>query len=136
MHHFEHQVLLLTNNERSKIGLPPLHASIKLIDASRIRAEELIVLEPNISFYMDHLRPDGSNWHTVLNQVSLELSEDYTYARENIGSGFRTAEEMVDGWMNSRGHRANILDPRVVYLGVGIALDEEDRIHWVQIFSD
>lgn len=60
-----------------------------------------------ISSNMSHTRPDGKECFTVLKEMNIS----YNYAGENIGGGYSSPEAVVKGWMNSEGHRDNILDP-------------------------
>lgn len=74
-----------------------------------------------------HTRPDGTLCFTVFEEQGIE----YYSAGENIAIGFYTPESVMDAWMNSEGHRANILDPNFTHIIVGY--DEESR-SWVQLF--
>ena len=58
----------------------------------------------------------------------------YRSAGENIAMGQRTPQEVMNSWMNSSGHRANILNPSFTTLGVGIAKDANGTIYWTQMF--
>ncbi len=121
---FIREVLKLTNQERVNAGLPVLTYSNVLEKGAMIRAEEIIQ-----SF--SHTRPDGSKFYTVF---------DDTYAfksmGENLAAGFTSASSVVSGWMNSEGHRANILKEGFSQIGIGIKKDKDGRIYWVQIFAD
>ncbi len=116
---WEWEVLRLTNLERAKYGLEPLTAFATLQYACDIRAQELTDL-------FDHIRPDGRSCFSVFDDIGLA----YGYAGENIASGYRSPAQVVNGWMNSEGHRANILDSNFVHLGVG-----ERNFNWVQMFT-
>lgn len=76
-----------------------------------------------------HTRPDGSSCFSV-------IRGRYTHVAENIAAGHESAAETVEQWMNSPGHRANILDPELEELGVGYCYAEgSDYDHyWVQLF--
>lgn len=120
----EWDVLVLVNQERLAAGLEPLSIFPTLQRAADIREEELG------SFY-SHDRPNGTSCDTVLNDVQLSLS----VFGENIASGQRTPEEVMSDWMNSTGHRANILDSREVHLGVGYNGSKGMYgTSWVQLF--
>lgn len=86
----------------------PFQADSKVQAAAKIRANEILK-----SF--SHTRPDGRAFSTALN----EAGATYSGAGENIAKGQRTPEEVVNAWMNSAGHRANILNSKYKYLGVG-----------------
>lgn len=119
------KMLELVNEERSKAGVPALVLDDKLCNAAQIRAEEII---ENYS----HTRPDGSNWITVLDEVGISER----YAGENIYQSPTSVEEAMYGWMNSEGHRANILNPKFRSLGVGFVHTNTGwEYFWVQNFS-
>lgn len=111
-------VLRLVNAEREKVGLPALTTTDTLQQAANIRAKEMNQL-------ISHDRPDGSSCFTVLDEVGIS----YATAGENIASGVNTAEAVVQAWMQSDGHRANILSEDFTQIGIG-----NDGVHWVQIF--
>ena len=119
---FVQQVLNLVNIERRKAGVSPLKLSRYLNDAAAIRAEE-------ITQVFSHTRPDGSSCFTV-------LDKNYYNVGENIAEGQSTPEEVMNSWMNSPGHRANILKPEFTELGVGYVYDgsSEYKHYWVQLF--
>ena len=119
------EVIRLVNVERAKEGLAPLSAYDSLTAAAQIRAGEIVT-----SF--SHTRPDGSECFTVLDETG---AKEGTYAwGENIAAGYSTAAEAVEGWMNSSGHRANILNPDFTHIGVGYAAGGAYRYSWVQMF--
>ena len=112
----QQEVLRLVNIEREKAGLAPLEYVFSLQEAADLRASE-------IKQSFSHTRPDGNSCFTVLDGFN------YYAAGENIAKGYRTPEAVVEGWMNSNGHRANILSPDFN----GIVIGFEDY-HWVQLF--
>lgn len=118
-------VLYYTNLEREKAGLSPLRLHSKLSAAASIRANEIISK-------FDHTRPDGRGFHTVLPEANVS---GYTTAGENLAAGQRTAQAVVNAWMDSPGHRANILSSKYSYLGVGYVTHSDAYGHyWVQLF--
>lgn len=121
---YREAVLELVNVERAKHNLSPLRMSNELLAGAAIRAKELTVL-------YSHTRPNGGDFDTV-------ISGSNRYIGENIAAGYRTPNEVVAGWMNSAGHRANILNPNFEELGVGyIYFDNDPNAYchyWVQIF--
>ncbi len=119
---FAVEVLNLVNAERAKVGATPLRLANDLQEATAIRAREII---GNFS----HTRPNGSNCFTVMR------NRGRTYG-ENIAAGHASAAEVVEQWMNSDGHRQNILNPRFRELGVGYAYEDYSTYHhyWVQLF--
>ena len=60
----------------------------------------------------------------------------YTAAGENIAMGYISAQSVVNGWMNSSGHRANILNPSFKTIGVGAYTDSQGTIYWTQMFTN
>lgn len=114
-------VVALVNQERAKEGLSALSTNDTLMAAAQIRATELRAL-------FAHARPDGSSCFTVLEEVGLP----YMTAGENIAMGYPSPERVMEGWMNSPGHRANILNE--YFTAIGIGYDEGGR-YWVQLFA-
>ena len=117
------QVVALVNIERAKAGLPALTMSEDLNRAAQIRAKEIVQ-----SF--SHTRPNGSSFSSVLKENGIS----YRGAGENIAWGQRTPEAVVNAWMNSAGHRANILNKNYTTIGVGYYLDGTTP-YWAQLFT-
>ncbi len=120
---FAEEVLRLCNIERANYGIAPLELDENLIECADIRAEEIVE-------EFSHTRPDGTSCFSVLKGIS------YYTCGENIAAGHSTPEETVDQWMNSAGHRANILNGEFTKLGVGYCYDENGmyKNYWVQLF--
>lgn len=117
---FADQVVTLTNLERTKRGRVPLMRDSALTKAAKLRANELT------QFY-SHTRPNGTS--------ALTVFPSSFYARgENIAFGYPTPEAVVQGWMNSPGHRANILQPEFRRMAAG-ASNHYGRWYWVQLFG-
>lgn len=116
------QVFELVNAERSKAGVEALTSDQALDGAAMTRAKELAQ-----SF--SHTRPDGRDSFTVLTETGIV----YSSAGENIAMGQRSAEEVMDSWMNSAGHRANILSDKYSQIGIGY-YNANGQTYWVQIF--
>jgi uncharacterized protein YkwD len=117
-------VVWLLNKEREKENLPALSANIsKLHSAATHRADEIISL-------FSHTRPCGKDPKSVLDEFGV----NYQLMGENIAKGYRTSESVVEGWMNSPGHRANILYPSYTHVGVGVVKSSDGTLHWVQLF--
>lgn len=114
---YEYQVLDLINEERSKIGVTPLKMDKELFDAAKLRTNEL-----KIKF--SHTRPDGSSCFTVSSKVR----------GENIAYGQSTPQSVMNTWMNSEGHRSNILNPD--FKSVGIGYVKGNPSYWVQLFGN
>lgn len=117
------QVVTLVNIERAKVGLPALNMSEDLNRAAQIRARETVQ-----SF--SHTRPNGSSFSSVLKENGIS----YRGAGENIAWGQRTPEAVVNAWMNSEGHRANILNKNYTSIGVGYHLNGSTP-YWTQLFT-
>ena len=115
-------IMALVNGERRKAGVPELTAIAPLSQAAMIRAKELTA-----SF--SHTRPDGKSCFTVLSENGIQ----YKSAGENIAMGQRTAEAVMNSWMNSSGHKNNILNPKFTMLGVG-HYSQNNTTYWVQLF--
>ena len=119
---FESEVIRLVNIEREKYGLSPLSARSDLTDYAELRSEEIV---SNFA----HARPDGSS---PLKYV-MNLSGVYA-AGENIAYGQRTPEAVMNAWMNSDGHRSNILSSNYKSIGVGCYV-YNGTLYWTQIFA-
>lgn len=123
---YEREVVRLCNAERAKVGVGSLRIDKTLCKAAKIRVSEL-------KESCDHIRPDGSKWSTVLN----DLGYHYMTAGENVAGGIVTPAEVVAAWMDSPGHRANILNPEYNMIGVATTYIEDSQYHtyWEQMFS-
>lgn len=113
------KVVDLVNAERAKEGLSALTIDTKVTAAAQVRAKEV-----QTSF--SHTRPDGRSCFTALD----EANASYRGAGENIALGQKTPEQVMNDWMNSEGHRANIMNPNFKYIGVGV-----DGNAWTQLFT-
>lgn len=94
----------LTNNERINAGVSPLIYSEELENCAYIRSREIVTC-------WSHTRPNGLPWYTLTPQIMFG---------ENLAKGYPTSEETVTAWMNSPGHKANILNPNFTYIGVNV----------------
>lgn len=120
---YAQKVVQLVNEERAKQGLSPLQVSNTVTSAAQVRTSEI-----NKSF--SHTRPDGTSCFTALEQAGVS----YRGAGENIAYGQPTPEAVVDAWMNSPGHRANILNEQFTTIGVGYEVINGSA-YWVQMFT-
>ncbi|WP_425583825.1 CAP domain-containing protein [Streptomyces rectiviolaceus] len=119
-------VLRLTNAERTAAGLRALSPDPLLTVAAQGHSADMIAR----AFY-SHTSPDGGEpWHRASAAGSTHRA-----IGENIACGQRTPAEVVDGWMNSPGHRANILKPSFTHLGVGFAGGGSAGTYWTQLFG-
>ena len=118
------EVVRLVNELRAEEGLAPLAVDDSAARAAQVRAEEL-------TGSYDHTRPDGRSCFTALD----EAGASYWTAGENIAAGYSTAGDVVAAWMDSPGHRANILSGSFTKIGVGyFHTDDGYRDYWVQMF--
>ena len=117
------QVAELVNSERAAYGLAPLTYSAALSRPAQVRAQE-------IQSVFSHTRPNGQSCFSALSEAGIR----YTYAGENIAYGQRSPQEVMDAWMHSEGHRANILNARVTHIGVGVTV-RNGVYYWSQFFA-
>ena len=120
---FAQEVLDLVNRERAKVGRKPLRLSEELLQAAAVRGEE-------ISRHYAHTRPDGSPFQTVLGKRKSG------FLGENIAAGATSPQQVMEMWMNSPGHKKNILYSHYDELGVGYIYvpGSEYGHYWVQLF--
>ncbi|MBO5112581.1 MAG: hypothetical protein J6C12_04450 [Lachnospiraceae bacterium] len=118
-----HQVVRLVNEERAKAGLPALAIDVNTEAAALVRAKE-------IKQSFSHTRPNGTQFATALKEQGV----NYRGAGENIAWGQRTPKAVMQAWMNSDGHRANILNPKFTKIGVGHYQDANGTNYWTQLF--
>ncbi len=116
---YRKRVWELVNEERAKAGLAPLEYRADIQSLADIRAEE-------IDTFFSHDRPDGTSFFTVFEEAKVI----YRTVGENLAKGQQTPERVVEAWMNSEGHRANILDQD--FTGIVVAYGENRC--WVQLF--
>lgn len=122
----ERHVVDATNVERSRHGLAPLGVDARLGVAAQQHSADMV----RRGFFA-HQNPDGAQvWDRALAAGYL-----YRKVAENIAAGQRDAPEVVGGWMNSPGHRANILDRELTEIGVGLAPGGPYGIIWTQVFG-
>jgi uncharacterized YkwD family protein/spore coat assembly protein SafA len=118
----ETQVQQLVNQERSKAGLKPLQMDWELQRTARVKACDMAQ-----KGYFSHQSPTYGSPFDMMKQFGIS----YRTAGENIAMGQRTPAEVMQSWMNSSGHRANILKSDFTHIGVGYC---EQGNHWVQMF--
>ncbi|SFP30630.1 CAP domain-containing protein [Salibacterium halotolerans] len=123
---FEREVLKLVNEERAKRELEPLEMHNRLSGLADIKSQDMA--ENN---YFSHTSP------TYGSPFDMMEAFDFTYraAGENIAAGQRSPEQVVEGWMNSEGHRDNILHKDFTHMGVGY-VEQSGPYHtyWTQLF--
>lgn len=118
----EVQVQQLVNQERSKAGLRALAMDWELQRTARVKACDMAENK-----YFSHQSPTYGSPFDMMKQFGIT----YKTAGENIAEGQRTPQEVMQAWMNSQGHRENILKPEYTHIGVGYC---EQGNHWVQMF--
>ncbi|MCM3030615.1 MULTISPECIES: CAP domain-containing protein [unclassified Niallia] len=119
---FEKEVVELTNAERAKQGLPALTLDTELSKVARAKSEDM-----SKNNYFDHTSPTYGSPFDMMKQFGVS----YKAAGENIAKGQTTPEQVVKAWMNSEGHRANILSSNFTHIGVGYVADGN---YWTQQF--
>ncbi|MBQ3107683.1 MAG: serine protease, partial [Firmicutes bacterium] len=119
------QILRLVNEERAEAGLASLTLSDELSRAARAKAEDMAK-----NGYFSHTSPTYGSPFDQMHSFGIT----YSAAAENIAKGYPDADSVMTGWMNSEGHRANILNSSFTHLGVGYAVDEHGTTYWVQMF--
>jgi uncharacterized protein YkwD len=114
----------LVNVERSKEGLGSLAVNARCVNEAQFHAQDMA-----INNYYSH---DGltETWAERKKRFGLG-----SYTGENIVAARKTPAEAMDAWMNSSGHRANILNGNYKSMGVGVATDSSGKMLWVQCFS-
>ena len=123
------RVVDLTNQERAKQGLPPLTVDPSLCSSAQAHSQDMASKN-----YFSHTGSDGSDVGQRI--AAAGYSPIYAYG-ENIAAGQSTPEEVVNAWMNSEGHRANILSPYYTHIGVGYAYSGGStyKSYWTQDFG-
>lgn len=118
------EVIELVNKERQAAGKPALKADDELNKIAAVRAKE-------ISEKFSHIRPDGTQCFTAYDDAGYR----YVAAAENIAYNYNdSTDDIMDIWMNSSGHKANILSDDVTNIGVGY-YEAGGRYYWVQVFA-
>ena len=118
------EVVRLTNSARSQNGYAALVEDGALSEAAAVRARE-------IARSFSHTRPSGASFSSALSASGVS----YLRAGENIASGQKSASEVVYAWMNSPGHRANILNSSYSRIG-SASVNIDGTLYWVQLFAD
>ena len=124
VHAYVLRIVELVNEERAKAGLNALTLKEDVTAAAQVRAVESETL-------FSHTRPDGTSFVTALKEAGVS----YRGAGENIAWGQKSPEEVMQGWMNSAGHRANILNENYTTIGVGYHQNAAGVNYWSQLFT-
>ncbi len=118
----ERQVIDLTNAERKKNGLPALQADTSLSNVARTKSNDM-----QQNNYFSHTSPTHGSPFDMMRDFGVS----YKTAGENIAKGQSSAQSVVNSWMNSEGHRKNILNPNFTHIGVG---HQKNGNYWTQMF--
>ena len=124
---YEQKVVELVNVERQKAGLPALKMDSAISNVARTKSKDMAV-----NNYFAHQSPTYGSAGDMLRQFGISWSA----WGENIASGQRTPEIVVNAWMNSSGHRANILSANFSKIGVGYVTNSNGTPYWTQIFTN
>ncbi|MET3575420.1 S-layer homology domain-containing protein [Bhargavaea ullalensis] len=116
----------LVNKERNQHGVAPLQEDSNLDAMAQLKAEEMAE-----KGYFDHKSPTYGH----VNEMAAMFGYSFSRIGENIAWNQHSAEEVTADWMASKGHRANILDPRFTNIGAGFAMNKAGETYWVQMFS-
>ena len=129
-------VLSAVNAARAKAGCQPLRMNAKLTAAAKAHAKAMA--EQN---FFGHAGKDGSRMTSRIKRQGYS----YRTAAENIAAGYRSAGQVVSGWLKSAGHRRNMLDCRMRETGIAVVYQADDRpirgnsaplrYYWVQVFA-
>jgi uncharacterized YkwD family protein len=121
----ESQVIDLTNQERQKAGLAPLQLDWQLSRVARYKSSDM-----RDTGYFAHRSPQYGSPFDMMKSFNVQ----YSSAGENIAVGQTSPEQVVSEWMNSPGHRKNILKGTYTYIGVGYAKGGSYGTYWTQMF--
>ncbi|MGI6669805.1 MAG: SafA/ExsA family spore coat assembly protein [Acetivibrionales bacterium] len=121
----ENEVIRLVNAERARAGLPALKANWQLSRVARYKSADMANRG-----YFSHTSPTYGSPFRMMESFGLRFSA----AGENIAYGQRTPAEVMRDWMNSPGHRSNILSRNYTEIGVGLAKNKNGVCYWTQMF--
>jgi uncharacterized YkwD family protein/spore coat assembly protein SafA len=121
----EQQVIDIVNKNRVSAGLAPLKANWELCRVARYKSQDMIN-----KGYFSHQSPTYGSPFTMMQSFGIRFSA----AGENIAYGQRSPQEVMTGWMNSPGHRANIMSAVYSQIGVGVAKASNGTYYWTQEF--
>lgn len=119
---YEADVISLVNKIRSDNGLGQFKTNWELSRIARLKSQDM-----HDKGYFSHTSPTYGSPFTMMKNFGIS----YNSAAENIAMGYSTPQQVVNGWMNSAGHRANILNPSYTQIGVGYVADGN---YWTQMF--
>ncbi len=123
----EQQVFELVNKERAARGLPLFKLNAELSRVARYKSQDMINKK-----YFSHTSPTFGSPFDMMQSFGLRFSA----AGENIAYGQKTAAEVMNSWMNSAGHKANILSQAYTNIGIGVAKTASGTLYWTQMFMN
>ena len=121
----ESQVVKLVNVQRAKQGLQPLTENWQLSRVARYKSADMATKN-----YFSHTSPTYGSPFKMMESFGIK----YSSAGENIAYGQKTPEQVMTAWMNSPGHRSNIMSPSYSQIGVGYATNKSGTAYWTQMF--
>lgn len=124
----EQEIVDLTNQMRAQNGLAPLTVNAKLVTMAEIEAGNMVQFN-----VMAHTIPQAAQ--PDLQSRQKYVGYNFSWLSENIAYNFLSASAVVNGWMSSTGHRANILDTKVTEIGVAVLQDSKGSPYYVQVFG-
>jgi uncharacterized protein YkwD len=124
----EGRIFDLINAERQHQGLPPLVYNAQLDRMAKIQAANMALIRK-----MAHTLPESQL--PTLGDRARFVGYPFGRLSENVALGYPNAATVVQGWMNSRGHRHNILDTGVIETGIGIARAADGGVYYCQVFG-
>ena len=122
---YQQEVVNLVNKERAKYGLSALKSNSSLANVATIKSQDMVNKN-----YFSHTSPTYGSPFDMMKQFGIS----YKTAGENIAMGQKTPSEVVTAWMNSEGHRKNILSSSFTQIGVGVAKNANGQLYWTQMF--
>jgi uncharacterized protein YkwD len=125
---FQAQLLQMLNAERQKIGAPPLRISSQLAQAAQRHADDMAK-----NNFLSHEGSDGSTMESRIQETGYAFSA----IAENVAGGQPTPESVIQTWLNSSGHRRNMLNPEYTEIGIGYATNSSSQYthYWTQVFG-
>jgi uncharacterized YkwD family protein len=122
---YQQEVLNIVNKERTSRGLSALKFNTEVSKVATLKSQDMID-----KGYFDHNSPTYGSPFDMMKKFGIT----YRSAGENIAMGQKTPQEVMTAWMNSEGHRKNILNSSFTEIGIGIAKDSNGRLYWTQMF--
>jgi uncharacterized protein YkwD len=124
----EARIFDLINEQRRNYGLPPLVFNAQLDAMAKIQSTQMAEFQR-----MAHVIPDAD--FPTLSDRARHVGYPFGEIAENVALGYPNAESVVEGWMSSKGHRANILARDVVETGIAIARSKSGGLYYCQVFG-